>query len=154
MVKRVVIRITSTLRQRRNTYKGTVRILGLDNHMIRPNVLCITRYGVGRILEKFEGNDVIAVDVNKTRRLLNKRDLYYFAVYQEKLGKFLAVNGSDYHYLINGNQRIEFRITRKGHAVLTDKTKNEYKAYALLQKTKNGRQLLQSLLEKGYKIIH
>ena len=154
MLRELILRFVHRNDEQPRYYTGKVRLMPVLPEDIQANSYCVTRYGVGRIVDVPNGlrDKVVVVHTGNKRRHVDPDKILRFVAFNEDLLEFVPIAPSDYNYIVNGDQTIEFRVTRNGYAQLTKACRDNYEGYAILQRRQNGRQLLANLLSKGWQI--
>lgn len=118
----------------RKIYKGNVFLTHLTPRPLRHR-LVIVRGHIGQNMSRslHEHNGEVHVKVSKHSVLLRPwEELKTYAVYNSKTGKVYEITPADLIYIGYPNQTIEYYVTNKGYAKLTQRTKDYYQIYKLL----------------------
>lgn len=117
--------------------KGT--IVSIDDHQTLPNV--------AEYVISIKNN----VDGHKYLRKM-ETDLLQFMVFNGHKNRFIPLSFSDYDYIVENNQVILYRLTKRGFAKLIPDAERHYDWAKTVNTTKNGIQLYRELKRKGYEL--
>lgn len=135
----------------RKYQRGTIRLLPVSD--VKLNEFYITRYGISQVIAINAGiQKRIQIRVQKRDRYVVPTSLFQFQIYDARNIKMLPFSSDEYYYLTNNGQEVEFRCTKRGHAQLSPRSRKKYYGYKVIQKTRNGHQILNNLIKAGYKI--
>jgi len=134
-------------------YFGRVRTITPIN--LRKGSKVITPQGAGFVKETWGDNKAEIYLETKYRRytkLFDIRELKQFVVYNPFFNQTIEISAHSYPYIYRDKQPIEYRITTRGKAMLTDYSMEKYEFVKILTKIRYGRSVLDSLEKRGYKI--
>ena len=138
-------------------YLGIVRTINVTK--LIENHIALTEFGVGKIIKVIPGsktsNGKHAIDVRidkigSTHRL-EVKDLKEYVVYHNNT--FVPILPANYYSIGLDNQEIEYYITGKGYAKLTEECEKKYSFFTIFHKFKNGRSILLTLYKNRFKIV-
>jgi len=92
--------------------------------------------------------------LNKVKKHIHKDNLYKLFIYIPFMNKTFELSPSCYRYILISDKLKVFkiRITIRGYAMLSDKTKKEREYISILRKPLFGSNMLNQLLSSNYKI--
>ena len=143
--------------------KGVIRLRNLSSakDRLKNDQLVITQDGLGTIKEYLAKKDdtghlVLPAGVNiKVRnlkyksRVYNLNDVKVVDIIDAKSGTRYPAVESDYSSLLLDDAPVEFIVTRKNKASLTERSREELKVCKIFAKKQNGIKLFNELIEKG-----
>jgi len=117
----------------------------------------VSKFGIGQIRRiEFTKAFVHMVTANSRSRgyckYLEIRDLSQMVIYHEPSKQYIPVSPKDYVYIIDENQPIEYRITIRGLATISNKFKAELEPIKMFNSVREGHSLYKNLRKKGYVI--
>lgn len=136
-------------------HKGRVKLhYPID---LREGKAVSTKYGIGKIYKFYPDNHKINVDMYTINgkykgyyKLLNVRDIAQLVVYHALTQQFVLVSPKDYVYILEDGQEIEYRITNRGFATLSDNYKYQMEHIKLFNEKRGGKSILKKLYKQGY----
>lgn len=145
--------------------KGVIRLKPLSNEKkrLRNGQLVLTQDGLGTIKEHFpkngeDGNLVITdghginIAVRNLKykgRVYNLKDVYVVDIIDEKTGTRYPAVESDYLLLLLDDAPVEFIVTRKNKAILTEKSRKQLSVCKVFSRKQNGIKIFNQLNEQG-----
>ena len=138
-----------------------LRSLHSDKNRVRNGQLVITDDGLGTIkeymakkdeqgrLELPNGVNVAVRNLKYKARVYNVKNVYVVDIVDAKTGNKYPAAESDYLYLLLDDATVEFTITRKGKAMLTDKSREQMQVCKVFSRKQNGIKIFKELTEKG-----
>lgn len=159
----MIIESFKSLISRNPGRKGVIRLKSLysDKKRAINGQLVITTDGLGTIKEQFakkdeKGNLIMQHGVNVAVRNLkykgrvyNPRDVQVVDIIDAKTGTHYPAVESDYCLLLLDDAPVEFIVTRKGKAILTDKSRKSLEACKMFARKQNGIKLFNELTSKN-----
>ena len=138
-------------------YSGIVRVINVTK-LIEGRIL-LTDFGIGKIIKVIPANQNttnkprvdIRIDKIGSIHNLGIKDLKEYVVYHND--KFVHILPANYYSIGLNNQSIEYYITKKGYAKLTEKCEGKYSYFPIFHKFKNGRSILLTLYKNRFKIV-
>ena len=79
-------------------------------------------------------------------------DLFQFYVHNEDEKRMIPLSFSDYDYVVETNQSIVYRITKRGYAKLMLEDRKRYAYARIFTKNRNGLRIYRKLKREGYEI--
>ena len=138
-----------------------LRSLKSDRNRVRNGQLVITDDGLGSIkeymakrdeqgrLELPNGVNVAVRNLKYKGRIYGLNNVQVVDIVDVKTGtKYPAVE-SDYLYLLLDDAPVEFRITRKGKAILTERSRKQLRVCKVFSRKQNGIKIFKELTDKG-----
>ena len=148
-------KLINDLIQKPDKHEGRIVKVRLDHsyYLPKPGNIILTKFGPGLIVQTNTGlnGDRYAVKFGSRVRYLKSEALYVYHVYCKALNTLLFLNPTDYYYIAQPRQGVEFNISRKGFASLTTEYRVDYNHYKEIQKLTNGGIILRRLRE--YQLI-
>lgn len=127
-------------------YKGSIRIVFPINLTMGATVL--TTDGIGTIVSlipNWVSKTPEFAEVQLYRGYVRRYsifDLNQYIVYHRPMNQFILLSPADYRYILKDKQDIEYRVTLRKYARLTDDSKEDYSYIKTLSKTRYGIQAL------------
>ncbi|MBE3085871.1 MAG: hypothetical protein IMZ64_06610 [Bacteroidetes bacterium] len=156
--------LTTLSKQRKPKRQGVVRLKSLSTDKsdlrLRTGQLVITPDGLGTIKEYMAKKDdfgrlILPAGVNVAVRNLEFRNRIYHLgsakvvdIIDVKSGDRYPAAESCYSRLVADDAPVEFVVTKKGRALLTDDSVEKLDKYVVFAKRRNGIRLLNELIEK------
>ena len=138
-----------------NTYLG--KILPAEATTFKPGQKVLTTKGMGTIVSPNErlGGDIeyiVSLRGGKMHLRILPDDLMQFVVFNDDKKKYISLSFSDYDYIVENNQAIIYRITKRGFAKLVPNDIKHYDWAKTINNTRNGLRIYQELKRKGYEL--
>lgn len=157
---RLVLRIVELFQPKVNTnsvvHKGQViSVAPID---IRKGQTVITPDGLAEIqtiIPDWITKKPIAVDVYLYRGFMKRfkvLSIQQYVVYHYPTGQFVKLSPGNYRYIYKDHQSVEYRITNRCYAQMTDLSKTEYEYIKTLNKQRGGSRFLQILNNQNVEI--
>ena len=148
--------ITSKVNKKRIYFSGKIVLIMPED--IHPGMNVLTSDGIG-IIDKEEHIDII---LKTTRVRLQKgysiqrnfREVYQYATYNRLLGKFIPISSACYSYIIDDHQEIQYRITKRGFAMLHEEYMKRHEYINIFNSKRGGRSMLLHLKKEGFDIVN
>lgn len=144
--------------------KGVVRLrpLSQEKNRLRNKQLVITPDGLGTIKENMPkvddkgrliiangcGVNVMVRNLKYKARVYNMKDVHVVDIIDAKSGNRYPSVESDYQLLLLDDAPVEFIVTRKGKAILTERSRKELSICKIFAKKQNGIKIFNELIEK------
>lgn len=136
-------------RNRNKYFIGRIRLINPIN--LQPGSPVITPQGAGFIKSIYNRRAEVRLE-RKYNKSFNIEELKQYVVYNHFYGRFVMISGHSYPYVYKDKQIIEYRLTMRDRAMLTDFSMDEYEHVKSFTKVRYGRSVLDSLEKKGYKL--
>ena len=135
-----------------NTYTGNIKIVSPIELRIGSTVL--TPDGIGIVTSFVEnfGSKPIKAEVllyRKYKKLYYIIHLQQYVIFHKFSNQFIRISPPDYRYIYNEDQEVEYRLTTRKYARLTEKSKNQYEYVKALSKTRYGLKSLRLISKYG-----
>lgn len=141
--------------------KGVIRLRSLssDKNRVRNGQLVITQDGLGTIkeymakkdeqgrLELPHGVNVAVRNLKHKERVYKLSDVNVVDIIDAKTGDKYPAAESDYQLLLVDDVPVEFIVTRKKRAMITEKSRKELGAVKIFAKKQNGIKILNQLIK-------
>jgi hypothetical protein len=152
------LRNISTEKKSVETYYGKLKVISARRLVLGQKVL--TYRGIGTITnmdwDDINNEPIFIVSVRRgsLHERLKENQLAQYIVPHYKNGhwKELFLSFSDYDYILERDQLIIYRITKRGYAKLVPSDRDYYDKWATINRCKNGYNLYRELKKKGYEI--
>lgn len=120
---------------------------------LRKGLGVITPEGYGFVSNLRNYGDMVEIHLERRySKSFPKHVLKQYAVKHGLFNQLLLVSAHCYKYLYYDGQPIEYRITTRKRAMLSDKSMEDYEYVKIFSKTRYGRGILSSLIKHGYKL--
>jgi hypothetical protein len=141
--------------------KGIVRLRTVSKDRLKNGQLVITPDGLGTIKEFMVKRDSSGRIESPAGLRINIRNIpHKFKTYKtslvnvvdiidDKTGTRYPASESDYNLLLVDQSKVDFLVSRKGKALLTDKSRKDLSNIKVFVKKQNGIKILNELIEKG-----
>ena len=126
----------------------------------------MTPYGIGRMQSKIFNDitgdlrkvvvEIMTVNYRKSRgyiKYLKPSDITQLTVYHTPLNQTILISPKDYVYIVDLDQPITYRVTKRKYATLSPDYKANAEHVKIFNEHKGGADILQRLHAKGYVII-
>lgn len=143
-------------------HRGIARLL--EPIELRSGKAVMTKYGIGCIKAIMRSDEFpsqvtkVIVEIMTTNfsrskgyiKYINLIDLTQLVVYHEPTNQFILVSPKDYVYIVDDNQEITYRVTKRKYATLSPNYKANTEDVKIFNDYKNGALILRRLHAKGY----
>lgn len=120
---------------------------------LRKGLGVITPDGYGFVSSFWNGSAMVEVKLERQyTKSFPKHTLKQYVVKHGLFNQLILVSAHCYKYLYEDGQPIEYRITTRKRAMLSDKSMSDYEHIEIFSKYRYGRGILSSLIKRGYKI--
>ena len=138
-------------------YQGEVyKNIAID---IRANMTVITPDGLGEI-------KTVIIDWASSRNIPESVDVYLYAGYMKRYqvltlsqlvikrnDKFVKLSPSCYRYFYENGQQIEYRVTKRNYAMLSDDCQHKYAHIKTISRSKGGQKFLKLIEVNNLEIL-
>lgn len=122
-------------------YNGTVHEVPVIK--VKAGIVVLTPQGLGTI--KYIDNNQITCDLFKGyQKTFNSVDLRQYSIVHTT-GQIIPITPCDYKFLYGEGQSVQYRISNKCYAILTQDCKNHYEDIFHYNKTKYGYIIIQEI---------
>lgn len=145
-------------------YHGVVRAVPPID--LRTGKAVMTPHGIGRMHSRMFDNlkdslnkvvvEIMTVDYRKSkgyRKYLKLSDITQLTVYHEPSNQTILISPKDYVYIVDENEPITYRVTKRKYATLSPDYKANAEHVKIFNEHRGGADILQRLQSKGYAII-
>lgn len=156
LVLKIVNIITPYVPANMTAHKGRVKIVAPIGITIGATV--ITPDGLGEVVSIYknyltETPETVSVMLYRGyRKSYNILDLKQYVIYHWLSNQFVKLTPAHYRYIYMDNQPVEYRVTTRLYAMLTEKSRENYSWIKTLNKHRHGHVLL-NIVRKNNLII-
>jgi hypothetical protein len=138
-------------------YTGQISLLHPITDLL-PGHIVVTPFGIGTVKYRFPirglkmfRNKMVEVWLKKKYyRAFSIEAVYQYFVYHPLMDTHIPIMPDCYQYIIGEGDTVEYRITDRGYADLSDKEKHDREYVAIFSNKRGGRALMKELLNKGF----
>jgi hypothetical protein len=134
------------------------RVVAVAPIDIREGSTVITPEGIGeirRIIPDWTSKRPYQADVYLYRGYPKRYKIIHlqqYVIYHKPTNQFIKLSPNNYRYIEVHEQDVEYRVTHRHYAQLTEETKKHYEYAKFLNKTKHGSKILRILRSQGLEI--
>jgi len=141
-------------------YRGKIQLL-VPLNGVKKGENVLTPDGVGECHITFpwrgpsimQGNRIEVWLKRKYYKAYKIEEVYQYMIWNEYLNSHILLSNSCYRYILEAGDKVKYRITSRGYAMLADSEKEKREWIRIFNDRRGGRSILKTLLKHGYTII-